>query len=252
MQKLTSPKLTSPSVDEAEIAKFAAMADEWWDINGKFKPLHKFNPVRLKFIRDRLCQKFDKDINGKLPLKGLNILDIGSGGGLLCEPLARMGANITGIDATERSINIAKAHAKAQGLEIEYNFTTAEQLYDTGIKFDAVMNMEVIEHVGDVDGFIAASVGLLKDDGLMFMATLNRTAKSYALAIIGAEYIMGWLPRGTHDWKKFKKPSEIAAYLRKNNMQISELTGVIYNQFMDQWHLDAKDINVNYMLVAQK
>ena len=156
------------------------------------------------------------------------------------------------MDATERSINIAKAHAKAQGLEIEYNFTTAEQLYDTGIKFDAVMNMEVIEHVGDVDGFIAASVGLLKDDGLMFMATLNRTAKSYALAIIGAEYIMGWLPRGTHDWKKFKKPSEIAAYLRKNNMQISELTGVIYNQFMDQWHLDAKDINVNYMLVAQK
>jgi len=251
MKKQTAKPL-GYTVDDAEIAKFAAMAEEWWDPNGKFKPLHKFNPVRLEFIRDRLCAKFDKDPKSVKPLQGLRILDIGSGGGLLAEPLARMGADMVGIDATERSVEIAKAHAKAQEVEIDYRFTTAEDMVLAGEKFDAVMNMEVIEHVADVGAFIKASAALIKTDGLMFMATLNRTPKSYALAIIGAEYVMGWLPRGTHDWKKFIKPSEIAAHLRQANIHISELTGITYSPFQDEWALNANDLGVNYMIVAQK
>ena len=251
MEKQT-PKPLGYTVDDAEITKFAAMAEEWWDPNGKFKPLHKFNPVRLEFIRDRLCIKFGKDIKAIKPLQGLRILDIGSGGGLLAEPLTRMGATVIGIDATERSVQIAKAHASAQELEIDYRFTTAEDLVAAGEQFDAVMNMEVIEHVANVGAFLEASAALVKPGGLMFMATLNRSAKSYALAIIGAEYIMRWLPRGTHDWKKFLKPSEIAAHLRKLNMQIVELTGVVYSPLNGTWNLNAKDLGVNYMLVAEK
>ncbi len=246
---------TTPSgqtVDDAEIAKFAAMAEEWWDPDGKFKPLHKFNPVRLAFIRDRLCEHFGKDPKAIKPLSGLRILDIGSGGGLLCEPLTRMGATMVGIDATERSVQIARTHAETQELTIDYRFTAAENLVTEGAQFDAVMNMEVVEHVANVPAFLGASSALVKPDGLMFMATLNRTAKSYALAIVGAEYIMRWLPRGTHDWKKFLKPSEIAAILRQNDMQITDLTGVVFNPFNDEWKLSAKDLAVNYMLVASK
>lgn len=251
MEKQT-PKPLGHTVDDAEIAKFAAMAEEWWDPNGKFKPLHKFNPVRLEYIRDRLCAKFGKDPKSIKPLDGLRILDIGSGGGLLSEPLTRMGATMIGVDATERSVHIASAHATAQELDIDYRFTTAEALVAEGEQFDAVMNMEVIEHVADVEAFLGASSALVKPGGLMFMATLNRTAKSYALAIVGAEYVMRWLPRGTHEWKKFLKPSEIATYLRQTGMQIDELTGVVYSPFNDEWKLEAKDLAVNYMLVASK
>ena len=240
------------TVDDAEIAKFAAMAEEWWDPDGNFKPLHKFNPVRLAFIRDRLCAHFGKDPKAIRPLAGLNLLDIGSGGGLLCEPLCRMGARVTGIDATERSVHVARAHAEAMELDIDYRFTSAEQLVEDGGQFDAVMNMEVVEHVADVPAFMAASAALVKPGGLMFMATLNRTPKSFALAIVGAEYIMRWLPRGTHDWKKFVRPSELAAALRPTGMEINELTGVVFNPLKDSWSLNPRDMGVNYLAVAQK
>lgn len=240
------------TVDEDEIAKFEAMAEEWWDPNGKFKPLHKFNPVRITYIRDQICAHFGRDPLQSLPLKGLSILDIGSGGGLLCEPMCRMGADITGVDATERSVQIASAHAAAMDLDIPYRFTTAEALVEAGESFDVVLNMEVVEHVADVPSFVQSSASLVKPEGCMFMATMNRTAKSYALAIVGAEYIMGWLPRGTHDWKKFLKPSELAAHLRNAGMEIAELTGVSFNPLKDKWSLAAKDLGVNYMLMAKR
>lgn len=240
------------TVDEEEIAKFAAMAEEWWDPNGKFKPLHKFNPVRITYIRDQICAHFGRDPLEPLPLKGISILDIGSGGGLLCEPMCRMGADITGVDATEKSVQIATAHAAAMELDISYRFTTAEALVEAGESFDVVLNMEVVEHVADVPSFVKSSSSLVKPDGCMFMATMNRTAKSYALAIVGAEYIMGWLPRGTHDWKKFLKPSELAAHLRNAGMEIAELTGVSFNPLKDKWSLAPKDLGVNYMLMAKK
>ncbi len=235
------------TVDAAEIEKFAAIADEWWDPNGKFKPLHKFNPVRIGFIRDRLCQHFDRDPMQPNPLAGLKILDIGCGGGLLCEPLRRLGAEVTGIDATERSVKAAAAHAEQMGLTIDYRFTTVEALAAEGDRFDAVLNMEVVEHVADPEAFLALSGGLVKPGGLFFLATLNRTPKAFALAIVGAEYVLGWLPRGTHDWRKFVKPSEAAASLRRADLAPLELTGVAYNPLKDQWRLAPRDLGVNYM-----
>ncbi len=240
------------TVDDAEIAKFAAMAEEWWDPDGKFKPLHKFNPVRIAYIRDRICSHFDRDPLAPEPLKGLSILDIGCGGGLLCEPLARLGAKVTGIDATERSVHVAAAHATQMGLDIDYRFTSVEALADESTRFDAVMNMEVVEHVADVDTFLTASANLVTPDGLMFLATLNRTAKSFAMAIVGAEYILRWLPRGTHDWKKFVKPSELAAALRPSGMTLTELTGVAFNPLKDEWKLVKRDLDVNYMAIAER
>lgn len=247
-----TPKPFGGTVDDAEIAKFAAMAEEWWDPDGKFKPLHKFNPVRIAFIRDRLCARFGRDPLAPEPLKGLSILDIGCGGGLLCEPLSRLGASVTGIDATERSVHVAAAHADQMGLDIDYRFTTVEDLAAGEKRFDAVMNMEVVEHVADVDIFLRASAGLVAPGGMMFLATLNRTAKAYALAIVGAEYVLGWLPRGTHDWKKFVKPSELAAALRPAGMALTELTGVAYNPLRDEWKLSPHDLAVNYMAVAEQ
>ncbi|WP_420549295.1 bifunctional 2-polyprenyl-6-hydroxyphenol methylase/3-demethylubiquinol 3-O-methyltransferase UbiG [Curvivirga sp.] len=240
------------TVDDAEIAKFAAMAEEWWDPHGKFKPLHKFNPVRIEYLRNQICAHFGRDPLQAEPLKGLRILDIGSGGGLLCEPMCRMGAEITGVDATEKSVHIAKSHAETMGLQIDYRYTSAEQLVEAGEKFDVVLNMEVVEHVADVNSFVSASSALVKEDGCMFMATMNRTAKSYALAIVGAEYILGWLPRGTHDWKKFLKPSELSGHLRNAGMQVAKITGVSFNPLQDKWSLAPKDLSVNYMLMAKK
>jgi len=255
MDKETPKPLPNPkggTVDDAEIAKFAAMAEEWWDPDGKFKPLHKFNPVRIAFIRDRLCAHFGRDPLAPEPLKGLSILDIGCGGGLLCEPLARLGASVTGIDATERSVHVAAAHAEQMGLAIDYRFTTVEALAEDDKRYDAVMNMEVVEHVANADTFLAASADLVTPDGMMFLATLNRTPKSFALAIVGAEYILGWLPRGTHDWKKFVKPSELAAALRPAGMELIELTGVAYTPFRDEWTLSPRDLAVNYMGIAKR
>ena len=241
---------TGGTVDREEIAKFTAMAESWWDPTGKFRPLHRLNPVRVGYIRDRLAAKLGRDPLEPRPLAGLSLLDIGCGGGLLTEPMARLGAEVTGIDAAERNIQIARLHAEHMGLKITYLPCAAEDLVRTGQRFDAVLAMEVIEHVADIDAFITAADRLLKPDGLLFVATLNRTANSFALAIVGVEYVLRWLPRGTHDWRKFVRPSELAKALRPRNLAIKELTGVSYNPIKDSFALN-RDCDVNYMLVAQ-
>ena len=243
---------TDPSVDAREVAKFAALADQWWDEEGPFRPLHRLNPVRLGFIRDHLAEKFARDIRAAHPLKGLRIADIGCGGGLLAEPLARLGATVTGIDATAQNIRAASAHAAQSGLAIDYRVATAEALHDAGERFDAVLNMEVVEHVADVDAFLDAAAGLVRPGGLMLAATLNRTLKSYGFAILGAEFLLRWLPRGAHDWRRFVRPSELAAGLRRANMTVTQFAGVVYNPLSGRWSLDEQDLDVNYMLVAVK
>ena len=240
----------SASVDDSEVAKFAALAESWWDSEGPFRPLHKFNPVRIRFIRDRLAGHFNRDPLAPEPLAGLRLLDIGCGGGLLTEPLTRLGATVVGIDATEKNIRIAALHAEQGGLSIDYRHTTAEALDEAGERFDAVLNMEVVEHVADVDAFLTASGNLVDNGGLMIAATLNRTAKSFALAIVGAEYVLRWLPRGTHDWRRFVRPSELAAGLRHAGMTVTSLTGVVFNPLTGIWSLSERDLDVNYMAVA--
>ena len=240
----------SASVDDSEVAKFAALAESWWDSEGPFRPLHKFNPVRIRFIRDRLAGHFNRDPLAPEPLAGLRLLDIGCGGGLLTEPLTRLGATVVGIDATEKNIRIAALHAEQGGLSIDYRHTTAEALDEAGERFDAVLNMEVVEHVADVDAFLTASGNLVGNGGLMIAATLNRTAKSFALAIVGAEYVLRWLPRGTHDWRRFVRPSELAAGLRHAGMTVTSLTGVVFNPLTGIWSLSERDLDVNYMAVA--
>ncbi len=237
------------SVDPAEIRRFEAMADEWWDPTGKFKPLHRMNPVRLAYIRDRAREHFDFDAESLTPFEGLSLVDIGCGGGLLCEPMARLGADVVGVDASERNVQMARLHAESSGLAIDYRHATAEALAAAGERFDIVLNMEVVEHVADVDGFLEAAVELLKPDGLMIVATLNRTLKSYALGIVAAEYVMRWLPRGTHDWRRFLRPSEMAAVLRGAGAEVCDVTGVSYNPLSDKWGT-GRDLDVNYMLSA--
>lgn len=245
------PPAEGGSVDPAEIAKFEAMADAWWDPNGKFRPLHRLNPVRLAYIRDQACRRFGRDPKALDPLEGLDLLDIGCGGGLLSEPAARMGARVVGIDASHRNIAIAGLHAERMGLAIDYRCQTAEALAESGERrFDIVLNMEVIEHVADIEGFMAASVSLLKPGGMMIVATLNRTAKSYALAIVGAEYVLRWLPRGTHDWKRFLRPSELTHLIERTGGHVLALEGVIYNPLTDHWNL-SRDLGVNYMALAE-
>ncbi len=250
-----SRSIHAKSVDPAEIANFSAMADEWWDEGGKFKPLHKFNPIRISFIRDAVINHFSLDMSdndSKLnPFKGLKLLDIGCGGGLLSEPMARMGATVTAADAAEKNIQVASLHAEKMGLNINYQHTTAEALADSGAQFDVILNMEVIEHVADLEGFMAACSNMLKPGGIMFVATLNRTAKSYALAIVGAEYILRWLPRGTHNWKKFLRPSEVGRLLRHCGLEIKEMVGASYNPLRDKWHL-SDDLDVNYLIACHK
>jgi 2-polyprenyl-6-hydroxyphenyl methylase/3-demethylubiquinone-9 3-methyltransferase len=246
----TAERPTDSTVDEAETAKFAAMAEEWWDPDGKFAPLHKLNPVRLEFLRDRICDRFGRDGQGNRPLEGLALADVGCGGGLLSEPMARLGATVTGIDAGEKNIRIATAHAEAVGVEVEYRRDSVEAMAARGEAFDVVLNMEVVEHVADVGLFLEASAALVKPGGMMFLATLNRTLKAFGLAIVGAEYVLGWLPRGTHDWNKFVRPSELAAPLRHAGLEMTEITGVVYNPLKDKWSLAPKDLDVNYMAVA--
>ncbi|HVZ02118.1 MAG TPA: bifunctional 2-polyprenyl-6-hydroxyphenol methylase/3-demethylubiquinol 3-O-methyltransferase UbiG [Dongiaceae bacterium] len=237
------------TVDHAEIAKFEAMAEGWWDPTGKFRPLHRLNPVRVRFIRDRLAQSLGRDPNGPEPLRGLSILDVGCGGGLLAEPLARLGATVTGIDAAERNIAIARDHAEKVGVKVTYLPCTAEDLAAQGAQFDAVLAMEIVEHVADLDGFIGACADLLKPTGTLFVATLNRTVKSFAMAIVGAEYVLRWLPRGTHDWKRFLRPSELAQRLRARGLALRELAGVTYHPLDDSFAL-GRDCSVNYLAVA--
>jgi len=239
------------SVDPGEIAKFEAMAEAWWDPAGKFRPLHRLNPVRLAYIRDQACRRFDRDAKSPRPLDGLDLLDIGCGGGLLSEPAARMGARVVGIDASHRNIAIAGLHAERMGLAVDYRCQTAEALAESGERrFDIILNMEVIEHVADTEGFMAASIALLKPGGIMILATLNRTAKSYALAILGAEYLLRWLPRGTHDWRRFLRPSELTHLIERAGGHVLALEGVVYNPLTDHWNL-SRDLGVNYMALAE-
>ncbi|MHA1113794.1 MAG: bifunctional 2-polyprenyl-6-hydroxyphenol methylase/3-demethylubiquinol 3-O-methyltransferase UbiG [Alphaproteobacteria bacterium] len=242
---------TRASVDEDEVARFEAMAETWWDPDGPFRPLHRLNPTRLRFIRDRLAAHFGRDPLATAPLAGLRLLDIGCGGGLLSEPLARLGAEIVGIDASEKNIAIARNHAVQSGLAIEFRHATAEALAAEGKKFDAVLNLEVVEHVADLDAFMAACCALVAPGGAMVVATLNRTPKSFALAIVGAEYVLRWLPRGTHDWRRFVRPSELAAHLREQGFTVAEITGVIYAPIADAWRL-SRDPSVNYMVFATR
>ncbi len=240
------------SVDPEEIAKFTAMAEAWWDPDGKFRPLHRFNPVRLEYIRDRLCRHFGRNPKEERPLAGLRLLDIGCGGGLLSEPLARLGAEMTGLDAAEKNIRIAALHAAESKLDIDYRHATAEDLAAAGNTFDAVLNMEVVEHVADVDSFLGASAALVRPGGVMIVATLNRTPKSFLLAIVGAEYVLRWLPRGTHEWRRFVRPSELSQGLRRAGLEIAEMTGVAFNPLTDRWRLAPRDLDVNYMILAER
>lgn len=239
------------SVDESEVARFSAMAADWWNPHGKFKPLHRFNPVRLAYLRDRLIAHFRRDVQAAQPLAGLTLLDIGCGGGLLAEPLTRLGATVTGIDASRATVAVARLHAEQMGLAIDYREATAESLQAEGARFDAVLTMEVVEHVPDRAAFLATAAHLLKPGGVMVVATLNRTTKSYTFAILGAEYVLGWLPRGTHDWQKFVKPAELTAELAAAGLTVVEATGVSYSPLADRWRL-GHDLSVNYMVLATK
>lgn len=238
------------TVDPAEIEKFASMAEAWWDPKGKFRPLHQLNPVRLRFIRDRATAHFGRPAETAQPLAGLTLLDVGCGGGLLTEPLARLGAAATGADATMRNIEVARLHAEQMGVQVTYLPCAAEDLVASGQRFDIVLAMEIIEHVADVDAFLGALSRLVKPGGILFMATMSRTAKSYLMAIIGAEYVLRWLPRGTHDWDRFIRPSELARGLRRHNLGIAELTGIAYNPFKDSFQL-SRDLDVNYMALIK-
>jgi 2-polyprenyl-6-hydroxyphenyl methylase/3-demethylubiquinone-9 3-methyltransferase len=239
------------TVDQDEIARFSRLADDWWDTRGPMAALHKFNPVRLAYIRDRAAGHFGRDPASLDSLAGLRVLDIGCGGGILSEPLARLGATMVGVDPAAKNIAVAQAHAGALGLAIDYRATTAEALAEAGERFDIVLAMEVVEHVTDVGAFIAHTAALVKPGGLLFVATLNRTAKSFALAIVGAEYILRWLPRGTHRWDKFITPDELAVAIEGGGLRVAGETGVVYNLLSDRWQL-SRDTDVNYMVVAEK
>lgn len=240
----------STTIDQNEVEKFTAIAEEWWDPFGKFKPLHKFNPVRLAFIRDTVCTHFGLDRLKKRPLEGLRLLDVGCGGGLVAEPMCRLGAKVTAIDAAERNIKTALAHSEPAGLEIDYRATTVEALHAANEPgFDVLLNLEVVEHVADIDLFLKTSASLVKPGGIMIMATINRTAKAFALAKVGAEYILRWLPAGTHDPRKFVKPEEARRILTNSGMSVTASTGVSYNPLLDLWRI-SEDTGVNYMLTA--
>ena len=237
------------TINKKEIDKFSKLADEWWDPEGKFKPLHNFNPVRLRYIKDTIIKKFGSK-SEKLPLKDIKILDIGCGGGLLSEPLSRLGATVTGIDASDRNIKIAKMHLEKSKLDIDY-FCSSPEKFVAKEKFDVVLNMEIVEHVDNVDFFLFKSSELLKKNGLMFIATLNKTLKSYIFAIVGAEYILRWLPIGTHDWNMFVKPNDLIKICKKNSLHLDEICGVKYNVLTGDWNL-SQDDDVNYMARFKK
>jgi 2-polyprenyl-6-hydroxyphenyl methylase/3-demethylubiquinone-9 3-methyltransferase len=244
-----APPPRASTVDPAEVARFSKLSEEWWDPKGKMAPLHRINPLRLGFIRDAACRKFDRNARRLGCLGGLRVLDIGCGAGLLCEPLARLGANVTGIDPSETNIAAAKLHAGRGGLLIDYRCMSVEDI-DPRERFDLVLAMEVVEHVTDVGAFLEHCTALLKPSGLMVVSTLNRTWKSFALAIVGAEYILRWLPRGTHQWDKFVRPEELREHLNHSGFEITEQSGVVYTPFADRWSLSS-DVDVNYMVVVE-
>lgn len=239
------------TIDVAEVERFSALSAEWWNPNGKFRPLHKFNPVRLAYIRDSVAARFGRDPRAAHPFKDLRFLDIGCGGGLLCEPMARLGAEMVGADASSTNIEVARLHAAESGVTVDYRATTAEALADAGEKFDVILNMEVVEHVADVGLFIGKCAEMLKPGGVMFVATINRTLKALGLAIIGAEYVLRWLPRGTHQFGKLVRPEELERALADAGMRIADRTGVVYNPLADRWQ-KSRDMDVNYMVLTEK
>lgn len=239
------------TLDRDEVARFARLANEWWDETGPFRPLHQINPTRLTYIRDRLCGHFGRDPKAPPSLSGLSILDIGCGGGLVAEPLTRLGAAVTGIDPAHETIEAAKAHARGAGLSIIYEATSAEALADAGRTFDAVLLLEVVEHVPDVPAFLRRVAPLVAPDGVMILSTLNRTLKAYALAIVGAEFVLRWLPVGTHQWDRFVRPTELEAALRGANLTLADATGMVYDPLADRWRLSA-DTDVNYFATATR
>jgi 2-polyprenyl-6-hydroxyphenyl methylase / 3-demethylubiquinone-9 3-methyltransferase len=245
-----TPRAAASTVDPAEIAKFSKLSQEWWDPTGKMAPLHKINPLRLTYIRDAAARKFDRNVKSLNCLSGLRILDIGCGAGLLCEPLTRLGAQVIGVDPSASNIAAAKLHADKGHLSIDYRCTTMEEM-DVRERFDIVLAMEVVEHVTDIGTFIGRCAAMLKPGGMMVVSTLSRTWKSFALAIVGAEYILRWLPRGTHQWDKFVTPDELAKYLVDNRLTITDQTGVVYSPFADRWGLSS-DMDVNYMVIAEE
>ncbi len=231
------------TVDKDEIERFSRIADEWWDSHGKFAPLHRINPLRVEYVR--------KQILGTFPsIEGCRLLDIGCGGGLVSESMANLGAQVTGIDASEKNITVAKLHAEQSKLDIDYRNTTAEALVAENAQYDVVLALEIIEHVADIPAFVECVCKLAKPGGLVIFSTMNRTAKAYALAIVGAEYVLRWLPRGTHTWSKFVKPSELSRHLRHNNADVKDMTGMVMNPLTMKWELKANDLSVNYLLTA--
>lgn len=244
-------QMTRSTIDKAEIEHFSRIAAEWWNPQGKFRPLHNFNPTRLAYLKEKICQHFGRDPLSQRPLEGLRILDIGCGGGLLCEPMANMGAIVIGADASETNIEVAKIHAEQSGAVVDYRATTAEALAEAGEQFDIVLNMEVVEHVADVDLFMSATAQMVKSGGLIFVATINRTMKAYGLAIIGAEYVLRWLPRGTHQYDKLVRPEELESALSQAGLKISDKIGVTYNPLADSWSRSS-DLSVNYMIMAER
>ncbi|OIQ34380.1 MAG: bifunctional 3-demethylubiquinol 3-O-methyltransferase/2-polyprenyl-6-hydroxyphenol methylase [Roseobacter sp. MedPE-SWchi] len=240
------------TVDPAEIAKFEAMAAEWWDPNGKFKPLHMLNPCRLDYITSQIAGEFDRDLTDPEPFKGLRLLDIGCGGGLLCEPMARLGAEVTGADAAAGNLPVARLHAEQTGLTIDYRHTTAEDMAAAGEQFDVVLNMEVVEHVADPLSYLTATKDLLKPGGLEICSTINRNPKSYAMAIFGAEVVMRWLPRGTHEWHKFITPDELCDLLSKAGLTPVDRKGFVFNPLSWNWSISDRDLSVNYVTASIK
>lgn len=243
---------TLNTVDPAEVAKFQAMAAEWWDPNGKFKPLHMLNPCRLDYITRQIAAEYDRDLSADLPFKGLTILDIGCGGGLLSEPMARLGASVVGADAAAGNIPVAQVHAEQSGLTIDYRHTTAEAIAEAGEQFDVVINMEVVEHVADPQEFLTVCQRLVKPGGLMLCSTLNRTVKSFGAAIIGAEWIMRWLPKGTHEWHKFITPDELFDMLTKGGLNPVDRKGFVFNPLGWSWSISDRDLSVNYVTASTK
>jgi 2-polyprenyl-6-hydroxyphenyl methylase / 3-demethylubiquinone-9 3-methyltransferase len=244
--------MSTTTIDPAEVAKFEAMAAEWWDPNGKFKPLHLMNPCRLDYITRQIAAEFDRDLTASLPFAGLRILDIGCGGGLLSEPMARLGATVVGADAAPRNIPVASLHAVQSGLTIDYRLTTAEDLAAAGEVFDVVLNMEVVEHVADPQAYLTACQQLLKPGGLMICSTLNRNPKSFVMAIVGAEWVMRWLPKGTHDWAKFITPDELYALIRTAGLDPVDRMGMVFNPISWRWSLSDRDLSVNYVTASIK
>ena len=239
------------TVDAEEIARFEALAETWWDPNGPMRPLHVMAPVRIGFVRDRAAAAFGRDITADKPFAGLSLLDIGCGGGLMAEPMARLGFAVTGVDAAEKNVAVARRHAAQMGLAIDYRAEPVEAMAGAGRQFDVVLALEVVEHVADLDAFVSAAVATVKPGGVLLVSTLNRTAKAFALAIVGVEYVLGWLPRGTHDWRKFVQPAELAASLRHAGARVGELAGMTYSPLSGRWSI-TRDLTVNYFAVARK